>query len=98
MMSKSTVYFTDFRTKAFGDGLPNKLRKLIRRAGIERLNMDGKFVAIKMHFGELGNISYLRPNYARAVVDVVKELGGKPFLTDCNTMYPGSRKNALEHL
>ena len=98
MMSKSTVYFTDFRTKAFGDGLPNKLRKLIRRAGIEQLNMDGKFVAIKMHFGELGNISYLRPNYARAVVDVVKELGGKPFLTDCNTMYPGSRKNALEHL
>ncbi len=51
-----------------------------------------------MHFGELGNISYLRPNYARAVVDVVKELGGKPFLTDCNTMYPGSRKNALEHM
>ena len=97
-MSKSTVYFTDFRTKAFGDGLPSKLKKLIRRAGIEQLNMDGKFVAIKMHFGELGNISFLRPNYARAVVDVVKELGGKPFLTDCNTMYPGSRKNALEHL
>ena len=41
--------------------------------------MDGKFVAIKMHFGELGNISYLRPNYAKAVVDVIKELGGKPF-------------------
>ena len=56
--------------------------------------MDGKFVAIKMHFGELGNISFLRPNYARAVADVVKELGGKPFLTDCNTLYPGSRKNA----
>ena len=51
-----------------------------------------------MHFGELGNISFLRPNYARAVADVVKELGGKPYLTDCNTLYPGSRKNALEHL
>ena len=60
--------------------------------------MDGKFVAIKMHFGELGNLGFLRPNYARAVVDVVRELGGKPFLTDCNTLYPGSRKNALEHL
>jgi len=47
---------------------------------------------------ELGNVSFLRPNYARAVVDVVKELGGKPFLTDCNTLYPGKRKNALEHL
>ena len=97
-MEKSKVYFSDFRTKAFGDGLPAKLQKLIKKAGIADLDLDGKFVAIKMHFGELGNISYLRPNYARAVVDVVKELGGKPFLTDCNTLYPGSRKNALEHL
>lgn len=97
-MEKSKVYFTNFRTVAFGDGLPAKLQKLIKTAGIAQLDLDGKFVAIKMHFGELGNISYLRPNYARAVVDVVKELGGKPFLTDCNTLYPGSRKNALEHL
>lgn len=95
---KSKVFFTDFRTKAHGDGLPTKLKKLILKAGIADLDMEGKFVAIKLHFGELGNISYLRPNYARAVVDVVKQLGGKPFLTDCNTMYPGSRKNALEHL
>ena len=51
-----------------------------------------------MHFGELGNLGFLRPNYAKAVADVVKSLGGKPFLTDCNTLYPGSRKNALEHL
>lgn len=97
-MSVSKVYFTDFHTKAFGDGLPTKLKKLIQAAGIQKLDLDGKFVAIKMHFGELGNVSFLRPNYARAVVDVVKELGGRPFLTDCNTMYPGSRKNALEHL
>ena len=97
-MEKAKVYFTDFRTKAFGDGLPTKLKKMIKKAGIGNIDMKGRFVAIKMHFGELGNISYLRPNYARAVVDTVKELGGKPFLTDCNTMYPGSRKNALEHL
>ncbi len=97
-MEKSKVYFTDFHTVAFGDGLPVKLQKLIKKAGIGDIDMDGKFVAIKMHFGEYGNVSFLRPNYARAVADVVKEFGGKPFLTDCNTMYPGSRKNALEHL
>ena len=73
-MSVSKVYFTDFHTEPFGDGLPTKLKKLIKRAGIADLDLEGKFVAIKMHFGELGNISYLRPNYARAVVDVVKEL------------------------
>ncbi len=97
-MEKAKVYFTDFHTEAFGDGLPAKLKKLIKAAGIHKIEMDGKFAAIKMHFGELGNISFLRPNYAKAVADVVKELGGHPFLTDCNTLYPGSRKNALEHL
>lgn len=78
--------------------MPHKLQRLARAAGIGTIDMQGKFVAIKMHFGELGNVSFLRPNYARAVADLVKELGGRPFLTDCNTMYPGFRKNALEHL
>ena len=96
-MEKSKVYFTDFRAK-LGEGLPMKLKRLLKKAGISEIDMENKFVAIKMHFGELGNISFLRPNYAKAVADVVKELGGKPFLTDCNTLYPGSRKNALEHL
>jgi len=97
-VDKAKVFFTDFRTRAFGDGLPTKLKKMIRKAGIGDIDMEGRFVAIKLHFGELGNVSYLRPNYSKAVADVVKELGGKPFLTDCNTMYPGKRKNALEHL
>ena len=51
-----------------------------------------------MHFGELGNCAYLRPNYVKAVADLIKELGGIPFLTDCNTLYPGSRRNAIDHL
>ncbi len=97
-MSKSKVFFTDFRTKMYGDGLPTKFKKLIKAAGIADIDMNGKFVAIKMHFGEMGNLSFLRPNYAKAVADTVRELGGKPFLTDCNTLYVGSRKNAIEHL
>ena len=96
-MEASTVYYTDFRCPV-GTSLTEKLRRLCIAAGIKNIDMEGKFVAIKMHFGELGNMTFLRPNYARAVVDVVTELGGKPFLTDCNTLYPGSRKNALEHL
>ena len=97
-MDASKVYFTDFRTPAYGDSILKKLQKLMLRAGFADLDLDCKFVAIKMHFGEKGYISFLRPNWARAVVDMVKQQGGKPFLTDCNTMYPGSRKNALEHL
>ncbi len=93
----SKVFYTDFRCKP-DEGPAHKLKRLIKAAGIGQIDMDGKFVAIKMHFGELGNMTFLRPNYAKAVADVVREFGGKPFLTDCNTLYPGSRKNALEHL
>ena len=78
-MEKAKVYFTDFRTVAFGDGLPTKLKKLIKTTGIGQIDMDGKFAAIKLHFGELGNINYFRPYYAKAVADVVKELGGNGY-------------------
>ena len=65
-MEKANVYYTDFRTK-LGEGLPTKLKRLIRAAGIGEIDMDNKFVAIKMHFGELGNLGFLRPNYAKAL-------------------------------
>ena len=97
MSEQAKVYYSDLRCRP-GVSLLDKLKKLIRRAGIGEIDFDHKLVAIKMHFGEPGNLAFLRPNYAKAVADVVKELGGIPFLTDCNTLYPGRRKNALEHL
>ena len=44
------------------------------KAGIETIDFDRKYAAIKIHFGEPGNLAYLRPNYARTVVDVVKSM------------------------
>lgn len=96
-MEPSKVNFTNLRTHN-SVSLPEKLKRLIKKAGIGTIDFDKKYVAIKIHFGEPGNLAYLRPNYAKAVADVVKELGGKPFLTDCNTLYVGGRKNALDHL
>ena len=96
-MNTSPVYFTDFRCHP-GLNQQQKLRKLLLKAGMDKIDFQDKFVAIKMHFGELGNLAYLRPNYAKTVADLVKELGGRPFLTDCNTLYVGSRKHALEHI
>ena len=93
----SKVYWSDMNCKV-GDSLLDKLERVIRAAGIEEMDLDRKFVAIKMHFGEYGNLSFLRPNYAKVVADIVREKGGFPFLTDCNTLYVGRRKNALEHM
>lgn len=96
-MEKAKVYFTTFKATG-SENLLQKLHRLMKTAGFEQIDFRDKFTAIKIHFGEYGNLAFLRPNYARTVVDYVKELGGKPFLTDCNTLYVGSRKNALDHL
>lgn len=97
MSQSSNVYFTDMRVHA-NESIPTKLRKLIESAGIETIDFEGKYTAIKMHFGERGNLAFLRPNYAKVIVDEVKSLGGRPFLTDCSTLYVGMRSNALDHL
>ena len=96
-MNPSQVYFTDFHVPV-GTSQLQKLRRLIEKAGLGELDLDRKLVCIKMHFGEPGNLSFLRPNYAKVVADFVKDKGGVPFLSDCNTLYAGRRKNALEHL
>ena len=98
MSGTSKVYFADFRCPSWRENLTQKLARLMMTAGFGEIDMEDKYVAIKMHFGEPGNLAYLRPNWAKAVADLVKSQGGKPFLTDCNTLYIGGRKNALDHL
>jgi uncharacterized Fe-S center protein len=96
-MQNSKVYFTDMRVKV-GESLLTKMDRLLQKAGIKEIDFNKKFTAIKIHFGEPGNLAFLRPNFAKTVADRVKKLGGMPFITDCNTLYVGRRNNALVHL
>lgn len=93
----SKVYFTNLRTSA-GHNLLMKLEEMVLRAGIKDLDVKDKYVAIKVHFGEYGNLAYIRPQYASVIVKILREMGAKPFLTDAATMYTGSRSNAVDHL
>ena len=96
-MNVSKVFFTNMRTK-IDESLLVKMDRLIKKAGIGNIDFKNKYVAIKVHFGEPGNLSFLRPNFAKAAVDRIKSLGGMPFLTDCNTLYVGRRNQGLAHL
>ena len=93
----SNVYFTNLRT-GFNNSLLDKLRRVMEKAGFGDIDFEDHYAAIKLHFGEPGNLAFLRPNWAKVVADEVKKRGGKPFLTDCNTLYVGGRKNALDHM
>ena len=90
------VWYSSFRTGK--TSLLDKVERLLTRTGVEKAIAPQDLVAIKLHFGETGNMAYIRPPYVRRVVDIVKKLGGRPFLTDANTLYAGTRANSVDHL
>ncbi len=96
-MKIAQVYFTNLRAKP-RNNLLDKLQNLVIRAGIRNIDFKSKFVALKIHFGEAGNLAYIRPNYVAPIVQMIKDAGGFPFLTDANTLYHGKRANAVDHL
>jgi uncharacterized Fe-S center protein len=93
----STVYFADMRA-GHRENLHDKLQRLLDETGIDAVVGQGDLAAIKIHFGEKGGHAYIRPTFLRRIIDRVKELGGKPFLTESSTLYPGERKEAVSAL
>jgi len=94
---KSSVYFIDLKA-AYSENFLMKIGRLLLTAGLPDIVAKKDLVGIKLHFGELGNTAYIRPVYIRKIVEMVKGLNGSPFLTDCNTLYAGTRSDSPGHL
>ncbi|MEE4608648.1 MAG: DUF362 domain-containing protein [Desulfobacteraceae bacterium] len=96
-MPASTVYYMDLSAK-WKENLVQKLGRLMARAGLAKTIRKRDLVAVKLHFGELGNLAYIRPPFLRRIVEDVRGAGGEPFLTDANTLYAGTRGDSVSHL
>jgi hypothetical protein len=94
---KSLVFFSDLRVES-KKTLFDKIDLLLNRTDLKGKIKEKDLVAIKLHFGEKGNTAYVRPIFLRKIVDRVRECKGKPFLTDTNTLYTGTRSEAVSHL
>lgn len=94
----SKVYFFNLRSRSDRDSKVNKVDRLFDHAGLDKVIEENDLTAIKLHFGERGNDTYINPVFVRRVVDKVKAQGAKPFLADTNTLYSGSRHNSVDHL
>jgi uncharacterized Fe-S center protein len=98
MIMKSEVYFANLRAHSDQESTMVKVQRLFDRAGFSDVVHKDDRTAIKLHFGERGNDGFISPVYVRQVVEKVKAFGGNPFLTDTNTLYLGSRSNAVDHI
>ncbi|BAW30873.1 MAG TPA: DUF362 domain-containing protein [Methanothermobacter sp.] len=93
----SKVYFADLRARSADENKGNKIMKLFDEAADGMFSEDD-VVAVKVHFGERGNDSFVSPVLLRYIVDKVKERTRKVFLTDTNTLYYGSRHDSVDHI
>jgi hypothetical protein len=93
----SPVHFADLRA-GHRENLHDKLGRLLEAAGLGRTASRGDLAAVKVHFGERGGHAYIRPTFLRRIVERLKGLGARPFLTDSCTLYPGERKEAVSAL
>jgi uncharacterized Fe-S center protein len=94
---KQPVYFIDLRA-SFKENFVTKLGRLIETAGLAQVVNEKDLVAVKLHFGESGNTAFIRPVFLRKIIESIKSAGGTPFLTDANTLYAGTRSDAVSHL
>ncbi len=93
---KPIVYYTSMKIKQ-NMTLERKLVILGRKSGLDAIDYRGKIVAVKTDFGEEGNLSALRANYARDLCQYAKYKRALPYITDCNYLF-GQRTNAISHL
>lgn len=80
-MEKSKVYFSKEIT-------PEKVVEIFKKLNVE---LNGK-VAVKLHSGEKGNQNYIRPEFVRPIIDLVKGT-----VVECNTAYSGARNSTEKH-
>ncbi|PIE61750.1 MAG: 4Fe-4S ferredoxin [Desulfobacterales bacterium] len=91
------VFFMDM-TATSRENLPQKLERLVNTAGLGKILCNKDLTAVKVHFGEQGNTAFIRPLYIRKVIRAIRKAGGAPFLTDANTLYVGTRSDAVSHI
>jgi uncharacterized Fe-S center protein len=96
----SQVYFMDLRASAKETNFKKfqRLLEAVDLKGIVQRKKKRPLIGVKLHFGEKGNTSFIRPVYVRQVVDRLWDYGARPFLTDANTVYVGTRAEAVSHL
>ncbi len=95
--SRSKVYLLRLHDGGT-DEIAAGLDLLLDRSGVGEIASTNETVAVKMHFGESAETGHVKPRFIRRVVAWLAKRGTRPFLTDTNTLYRGSRSDSVQHL
>ncbi len=95
---KSQVFFTPVKDADDIEAVNASLDGLLEKSRVAQVAAAGNKVAVKLHFGEEGTDSFVRPDHLRVICEKIAQREAKPFLSDANTLYRGKRLNSQDHL
>ncbi len=87
---KSEVFFLPWNEK-------DMFSEWIKHIGAVNHISEHQYAALKLHFGEAGNTGFIKPEFVRQIVKIIKTRKAWPFLTDASTIYVGERSDAVHH-
>lgn len=95
---EAKVYFVELQDGASPRVQARAIRRLYEAAGVSRFLSRRDLVAIKVHVGEKGNTTHVKPELVAELVKKVKASSALPFITETSTLYRGQRENAVKHI
>lgn len=94
----SKVFFIEASAKESGESLEKKTTALFEKAGLQQVFRPKEIVALKLHVGEPGTKTFVKPSIAAALVECIKKTGARPFLTDTAVLYSSPRATGVGHV
>ncbi len=97
-LAKSTKELRDGSSFAFSyDRLLESVIAAMARDSVPTAGLSNRLAAVKVHFGEPGNSSYVPPRSVAPIVTALIRAGLAPFLTDTGVLYRSPRATAVGH-
>ncbi len=93
----SEVFYVPFDAEESREGICDKTHRLFLEAGLDDVLVPDRPSAVKTHFGEKDNDSFLTPDLIKTVIEEVRKAGAEPCLVETSTLYRGQRSNAMDH-
>lgn len=91
------VYFVPSQPNSTEDQRHQLVRELWQQANLSQVIHKNDITALKLHVGEPGNQTFLKPDVAKTLVECIRLAGSQAFLTDTAVLYQSPRDNGVTH-
>jgi len=94
----TNVYFIPISNYSETENISNGAKELLKRiVKDEDIHLEKK-IPLKVHFGEKGNLTFIKSVNYEGIIDYLKENGNEPFFIETNVLYRGQRTSKKNHI